>query len=454
MLLATTAAETVAQTPAKPAADSVAQLNRTGRWTDAAALASRSLSGRVLPLDEQCPLLFGLAYADARIARYDFGKEILDAFFEKCRTLPSAAQYLADAEKLRHDVDLPPLPRTGLDFSAVDEFWHVAGLLAADREPSEAEWRAMLSTIGYRLSLSVIQTTRADLEIALRPSQRATFDSLANVTGNSDLRERVQHLARAYANRDALKAYRDTVAKGLPIERAIAMTSRYLPPHATEGKVPPLVAFALFRGDGYSLGPERIIMDLDQARAADLTLFLAHEFHHSYLSGLNQLHFPTGPDASASLVRTLGFARNEGIADLIDKPYPLKTGQGYGEAYVNGYNAAYARTPAVIHSIDSALTVAADDSTKMQEVGMRVSQLLPSNGHYNGSYMAREIYETFGVDSLFPGVRNAFAFWRAYGEAEVKRGKPWPFSPKSTSLLDQLEKQYLARPAATAPFNF
>ena len=96
------------------------------------------------------------------------------------------------------------------------------------------------------------------------------------------------------------------------------------------------------------------------------------------------------------------------------------------------YNDGYVRTPAVIRSIDSALVVAADDSTKLEAVGLRVEQLLPSGGHFNGSYVARAIYETFGVDSLLPGVANLFAFWRTYGEAEVKRGHQPPFSPKAS----------------------
>ena len=57
--------------------------------------------------------------------------------------------------------------------------------------------------------------------------------------------------------------------------------------------------------------------------------------------------------------------------------------------------------------------------------------------------MAREIYETFGVDSLYPGESNLFAFWRTYAEAEAKRGNPPPYSPKAVALLDTLEKMYL-----------
>ena len=42
----------------------------------------------------------------------------------------------------------------------------------------------------------------------------------------------------------------------------------------------------------------------------------------------------------------------------------------------------------------------------LRAVGRRVQALLPSAGHFIGSYVARAIHETFGVDSLWPGVRK------------------------------------------------
>jgi hypothetical protein len=231
------------------------------------------------------------------------------------------------------------------------------------------------------------------------------------------------------------------------VNEAVALAARFLPPHATEGKDPPLVAFALFRDDAYSLGPLGVIVDLDNvSEEGGLTLLLAHEFHHSYLSALSKIPRLIADQPAAILVNALSNMRNEGIADLIDKPYPLSYPNSPGlSRYAQRYNEAYARTPAVLHSIDSALVVAADDSMQLRPVGRRVQTLLPSSGHYNGSYVAREIYETFGVDSLFPGVTNPFAFLRTYAAAEAKRGNPPPFSPKAVTLLDALERKYTTR---------
>ena len=131
---------------------------------------------------------------------------------------PAAAQTPAGAARGEAD-SLPQLPRTGLDFSAVDQFWHVADLLAKDAEPSEADWRALATSVGYRLSLRVVPTTRADLEIALRPSKRVIFDSVSTL--KTDEGARVSHLAATVARRArALPRLRGPVASRSTGDRA------------------------------------------------------------------------------------------------------------------------------------------------------------------------------------------------------------------------------------------
>lgn len=426
---------------ARLSTDSAKLLNRVGRWTDALTWARKQLPSA--GADDKCALRADILSSFLAMGLLDAAAGELKGFDEACGSSVVAKQQSAEIARVRSAVSLPPLPTTGLDFSGVNEFWRMADMLLKDIEPSEDDWHRMASTVGYRLSLSEVPTTRSDMEIALRPSRRAEFDSLTKL--QTDQAGRLSHLVRAVRNRAALARYQDSVRTSLPVQQAVTLASKYLPPHATERTEPPLVAFALFRDDAYSTGSGGVIVDLDNVYVSGgLTLLLAHEFHHSYLAGLSAIHFPTGNDPSVPLVRALNNARNEGIADLIDKPHPLVDSTSPEMiAYAKRYNAAYDRTPQVIHSIDSAIVVAADDSTKLREVGVRVQQLLPSNGHYNGSYVAREIYDTFGVDSLFPGVSNPFAFWRAYAEAEAKHGNPPPFSPKSIALLNALEKKYL-----------
>lgn len=423
-----------------PAADSAAKLNRAGRWRDALAVARLRMP--VAAPDEKCSLRVDILRAIERMGWLESTASEFKSFDAQCGASTPARERAGELARIRAEATLPPLPNTGLDFSGVDEFWRLADKLAKDVEPSEDDWHRMFSTVGYRLSMQQISSTRSDMEIALRPSRSAEFDSVTKT--NSFQAGLLKHFRATISNRGGIAKYRDSVTRSLPVEQAIALAARFLPPHATEGKSPPLVAFTVFVDDAYSLGPAGVVIDIDHIyEDGELTTLLAHEFHHTYLSMLSSLREPAG-DSAGILYYALSNLRNEGIADLIDKPYPVSSGKTANRAaYAKRYNEAYARTPAVIHSIDSALVVAADDSTKFPAVGRRLRELLPSAGHFNGSYVAREIYETFGVDSLYPAVHSFVAFLRIYASAEAKRGNPPPFSAKSVAFLDALEKKYL-----------
>jgi hypothetical protein len=448
LLLVATADPAVAQAPsmqgsssaAVPSADSAAKLNRAGLWHDALMVARMRMTAA--SADEKCSLRIDILESLERMGLLEGAACEFKTFDPQCRESDSAKARADELARVRSETTLPPLPPTGLDFSGVDEFWRLADQLTKDVEPSEDDWHRMASSVGYRLSFQLVETSRSDMEIALRPSRSAEFDSLTKIA--NDQADRLRHFRATMTHRVALAAYRDSLTRSLPVDKAVAIMARFLPPHATDGKTPPLVAFGLFRDDAYSLGPVGVVIDLDHVyEEGGLVELLAHEFHHSYLSAMSSLRDPDR-DSSAALYFALAHMRNEGIADLIDKPYPLSYPKSaIMSAYAKRYNEAYARTPAVIHSIDSALVIGADDSTKLAAVGRRVNVLLPSSGHYNGSYVAREIYETFGVDSLYPGVRNFFAFLRTYASAETKRGNAPPFSPKAVALLDALEKRYI-----------
>jgi hypothetical protein len=341
-----------------------------------------------------------------------------------------------------------PMPSTGLDFTAVDQFWRIVDELKKDTEPSEAQWQAYLNTPGSRMAQIAIGTVvKEDLELAFKPSQRAMFDSLTKLT--NDRATRLTHLIRAASMRPQLMAYRDSLTRTAPIAAAVKTAARYLPPGATNTGDPPLVAFAIFRNDGYSLGPG-VVVDLLNAYEADLVLFLAHEFHHTYTGRVQEaaLGRPMDYDFKApdfQLRMAFAAIRNEGIADLVDKPYPLSWPNPVRATYVKRYNEEYAKTRETLQQVDSLLQAVADDSTQFVAAGQRARTLLWSNSHANGAYVARTVYEQFGVDSLYPGISNPAALLRTYVAAERARGNPSPFTPKGWSVIEQFERRYWKR---------
>lgn len=332
-----------------------------------------------------------------------------------------------------------PLPNTGIDFSAVDEFWRIGAVLSKDVEPSDAQWHALLTAPGYRRAqIALGNVIRDDLRLAFKPSLRAQFDSLTNLA--DDRASRLTHLARAASLQPQLAAFRDSLSRSDFVREAVRTTAKFLPPGATNAGDPPLVAFALFRYDGYSVGPG-VVIDLLKAYESNVVLFLAHEFHHTYLHRANGPALPSARNHRA-LREALEQLRSEGIADLIDKPHPLSSTSPARAAYVKRYDEEYARTPAVLRELDSLLAAAARDSALIESIGKRARVLLWNSGHAHGAYMAREILTTFGVDSLFPGVANPAAFLRTFAAAAEKRGHPRPWSSEAMSLIESLERKY------------
>lgn len=348
-------------------------------------------------------------------------------------TVPSAAQ-ISD-----------PLPATGISFAGVDEFWSIGGILSHDSEPTAAQWRALFSTPGYRLALKNLGPgLKDDIDLALRPSRHAEF--VRESSGTDDRSLMLDHLAQAWSRRAELRAYRDSLARGTPITDARALASRFLPPGATRNGPPPLVTFAFFKDDGYSF-PEGIVVDLLYARSeaaggTPLVRNLAHEFHHSYVNRMARPASSGATPADGALRDALYALRNEGLADLIDKPYPFRAPVPGLAAYAVRYDAEYARTPATLRTLDSLLAAVAADSSATADLAMQASMLFWSNGHPNGAYVAREILETFGVDSLYPAARSPAAFLRTFQWAERKHGRPDPFSDAARRELEALDVRY------------
>lgn len=333
------------------------------------------------------------------------------------------------------------MPATGIDFSGVDQFWKIVDVLSRDVEPTEEQWQALLRTPGYRLAqVNLGPVVREALDVTFRPSRRSEFESLTK--GDDELSLALQHFARAMERRAELMAFQDSLSRAPLIAEAAAIAARTLPPGVTRTGAPPLVAVALFKDDGYSL-PQGIVIDLLNVRGINLAANLAHEFHHSYVNRLAR-PLPPGSDTApdAALRKALYDLRNEGLADLIDKPHPFSSPNPGLALYVARYNSEYARTPEVLRQLDTLLAALGDDSTQIAAVSMRAGMLFWANGHPNGAYMAREISETFGVDSLRAAALDPAVFLRCYVSAERAHGRPSPFSPRAWRAIDRLDARY------------
>jgi hypothetical protein len=435
LLVALTASSLAGQT--RPLSDSVMALNRSGKWELAGRLAERGMQSAT-SLEERCALFMGGLYAMSRMPQLSAGPRQLKAFDDMCANTSVVKQSARDVEQIRRDLSLPPMP-TGVDWSAVDQFWMAVDTLSRDIEPSPAQWRALLTSPGYRIATISHPNIGRAIAIAFKPSRRAERDSI--LARRSDDSATIAHLLVVATAREDLKRFRvalqplvaDTIAY------AVRNASRFLPAGASN-RAPPLITFCIFASDGYAQEPG-VVLDLYHVRENGLGDFLSHEFHHWYASSLDRTTYGTG-GGDARFYQAIRQLKNEGIADMIDKPHPLVTPAGmkwYGDAY----NAAYDKTPATLKVVDSLLVAAGNDSAKLADAGGRAQRLLIYGSHPNGAYMARTILENFGRDSLIATIPNAFAFIRMYEAAEAKRGDASPFSTAGHAALGTMENRHL-----------
>jgi hypothetical protein len=427
-----------------PLADSAMKLNRAGLWADAAEFAVKGVR-ETLSEDDRCGLIFSSIYALIREGQLDAGRDVIKTYDMQCLATAAAPKYADMLDMLRVEGALPPIPVTGIDLSGLDRFWTIVDTLSRDIEPSSHLWRTLLARPGYRLALRSNDGLQRQIDIAFRPSRRAERDSLLRTSGPDSAI--VAHLVNAGAHRAELIEAQTALAKALPDSIAVAVrqAARYLPAQALARRSPPFVALALFANDGFSQS-QAVVVDLLAVRDQGVTRFLSHEFELAYAAALASEATPSDP-TDTELYYAIRDLRNEGIADLIDKPYPLREASPNLAAYASAYNAAYARTPAVLRSLDSVLVDAYGDPTQREAAGVRAHDLLVDGSHPNGAYMAREILDTFGRDSLVATLYNPFAFLRSFSAAEQKRGNPPPFSPNAVAMLDLMEKRWVrARP--------
>ncbi len=421
-------------------ADSAMTLVRAGLYDQATKLAIRGVA-ETPSNDERCGLMFSVMYGLTRQGEIDIAREQYRTYDQQCSPLESSAKYLSDLEILRVEWSMPPIPRTGFDFSSVDRFWGIVDTLSRGIEPSSHLWRALLARPGYRMVLRQDDGLQRQIDIAFRPSRQAERDSLVR-TPSFDSTV-ISHLIDARNHRAELIAMQAELAKTLPdsIAAAVANATQYLPQAASHRHLPPFVAFGLFYNDSL-VQDEGVVLDLLRARSTQLVPFLSREFYRAYASAYAPDASPQNP-TDAALYHAVRQLRNEGIADLLDKPYPLQANGTLSDSFAKAYNAAYARTPLVLRSLDSLLAAAYDQPADWRTFGAQAQTLLVSGSEPNGAYMAREVLNTFGRDSLVEAASNPFRFVRMFVAAEQQHGNAPPFSPKAVAMLDLMEKRWV-----------
>ena len=102
------------------AAQSAQQLNRAGRWAEAAEVAARTAGDEAAPLASRCEAYLSLVYAGLRLGFSGDAAEHLAAFDDSCGDAVAGTWVRAEMDRLRAEVE-PPAPSTNDDWPVAED---------------------------------------------------------------------------------------------------------------------------------------------------------------------------------------------------------------------------------------------------------------------------------------------------------------------------------------------
>ncbi|MCG2724657.1 MAG: hypothetical protein L6420_00140 [Elusimicrobia bacterium] len=181
-----------------------------------------------------------------------------------------------------------------LDFSGINTFTTIARELVADREPSEKMWTALEKTPGYDTLLQnefAPDYFRRNFRLALMPSRSV---DLRQEIKNGQARYLPYYLEISKQISD-IPSFTEHLKKSAAPQRAVDIVCQWLPSFLAPIQLP--VAVVIFGPDGRGYDP--IVIDLFNSvkqQEEELSLFLAHEFHHYFRNLFKIFKSPAGID--------------------------------------------------------------------------------------------------------------------------------------------------------------
>ncbi|HEV7782080.1 MAG TPA: DUF5700 domain-containing putative Zn-dependent protease [Chitinophagaceae bacterium] len=329
-----------------------------------------------------------------------------------------------------------------IDLTAMEHVWKIIGKLEKEVKPSEDEWKALFETPGYKaLGDWNNDNIRKNFELVYLPSRKAELDTVLR-TAHYWLKRDLSHLIQVQQQQEEIKKYQVQLNVDKIIDEALQRAEVYLPKGITNKQPPPPIRFVVFSPDARA-NNGNIIYDIQLSRKQGENQFInviAHEVHHHYSFLIEEtlFNFPAGASSYEPILSAISLLRGEGIADLIDKTYPPVIVNNDTAGYNLKISAQRLQTPKM-KQLDSILCKMSDDTTGMYEMGKKAMGLFPSNGHYNGQYMAVLIKKHLGTAPLIEASSNPFLFFCLYRQACQKEKTEYILSDKAMAFINRME---------------
>ncbi|MFZ1292191.1 MAG: DUF5700 domain-containing putative Zn-dependent protease [Melioribacteraceae bacterium] len=333
----------------------------------------------------------------------------------------------------------PQNANSNFEFSGIHEFWKIVDKLELNKEPSNSEWNELFKTPGYKILTSSEFPKQFFIEnfrLVFMPSKKDELNSALKSGRNLN---HLNHYIKVKNNKKLIDEQLTKLSRKNISKEAVKKTMQFLPLNNVD-QYPP-VSFVIFESNGRGSSP--IVVDLAASIEWDLLNFLSHEFHHWYRNRQLQYDIYKIDENDEDLVNAFAKIEAEGIADMVDKKDWFTKSSNAVSTYARQYIDEVGKTPYAIKLIDELLIEISKNPKKSKQIGQKILQNIPQQGHTIGYFMASLILEKIGKNELVKSVGNPFQFIKLYNTAAQKSNGRYPkFSEQSIILINKLEVKY------------
>ncbi len=328
---------------------------------------------------------------------------------------------------------------SNFDFSGIYQFWDIIKILESDRNPSNSDWEKLFNTPGYKIltrSEFPKQFFIDNFNLVFKPSNKNNLQKALKSGKNFNY---LKHYIKVRDNKNIIDEQLKKLENHNYSKDAVKRTLEFLPQNYVDNYPP--VSFVIFASNGR--GSSTIIVDLAASIEWDFMSFLAHEFHHWYRNRQLQYNINKVSRNDEALVTALSKIEAEGIADMVDKRDWFTKPSNSISHYARKFLYDVSQTAYVIRKIDNLLKELYSNPNDSRNIGIRMLQSLPEQGHTTGYYMASLILENIGKKELVNCVGNPFKFIILYNEAAKLSSDRYPtFSNESIEMIKNIKQKY------------
>jgi hypothetical protein len=323
------------------------------------------------------------------------------------------------------------------------QFWSLTDQLRKGIKPSTQAWDSLRKADGYRrkyISDKAWRTFVDQLTLVYSPGNQAIIENKQK----TDLA--LQWIARYAREEPKLRQYVAQMQRNPAMDSATSYVRQWLPTRWKHCFPRPRVDLILYDYDGsasdYGITMDLLVFyDTEQIRPGS---YLGHELLHYALAycRVKARRFKYVPPEHQAVFTALNGISEEGIADLIDKPFLLfDTASGWllKDTVMTMYTT---QLEAFVHQLNEGVEKLADGARDPYTTSAYwKSTSMP--GHIPGLYMGRLIQQSGLTNELVKQLDNPFAFFRFYNQAAGQGSTRAPqLSKKAIRFIRMLERRY------------